>query len=94
MTSESDGHGRKKRKPETYCLNIQVEFNFSLIDLHVVCHYFFKILFTSYCVTVRSSKIMTGPVYIAAMSDRMSGKVLRTLANTVNYTTVHPVDPS
>jgi hypothetical protein len=31
----------KKKKPETYCLNIQVEFNFSLIDLHAVCHYFF-----------------------------------------------------
>jgi hypothetical protein len=65
----------EKRKPETYCLNIQVEFNFSLIDLYVVCHYFLKILFTSYCVTVGSGKIMTGPVYITAISDRMSGKV-------------------
>jgi hypothetical protein len=31
---------------------------------------------------IRSGKIMTGPVYLTAMSDRMSGKVLRTLANT------------
>jgi hypothetical protein len=75
----------EKWKPETYyCLNIQMEFNFFFIDLHVVCRYFLKILFTrpSYCLTIRSGKIMTGPVYLIAMSDRMSGKVLRTLTNT------------
>jgi hypothetical protein len=28
---------------------------------------------------------MTGPVYLTPMSDRMSGKVLRTLANTAHF---------
>jgi hypothetical protein len=32
---------------------------------------------------------MTGPVYLTAMSDRMSGKILRTLANTVFHPSVH-----
>jgi hypothetical protein len=32
--------------------------------------------------TIQSGKIMTGTVNLTDMSDRMSGEVLRTLANT------------